>query len=102
MPHRMLYLDRVRCKLENGSGRVFMLMQADVGKPCSARMSSSLATKKADLESRPRQYTVPSRFCKRVSALPLAHSMADALITPLNDSFVDFDCWAWSIRPPSS
>ena len=32
----------------------------------------------------------------------LAHSMADTLITPLNDSFVDFDVLGQSIRPRSS
>ncbi len=31
----------------------------------------------------------------------LAHSMADTLITPLNDSFVDFDVLGRSIRKPS-
>jgi chromosome partitioning protein len=37
----MLYLDRTRCKSENGGprrGRGFMLMQADVGKPDSAHV----------------------------------------------------------------
>jgi chromosome partitioning protein len=172
----MLYLDPARCKLENGSprrGRVSMLMQADVGKPCSAHvivlgnekggsgksttaMHVAVALLQAgqrvatiDLDSRQKSFTHyvenrrdwanragikldhPRHFCvargfglrldeiesQEFSAfadaigvveqthdfvvidtpgadsylMRLAHSMADTLITPLNDSFVDFD-----------
>jgi chromosome partitioning protein len=126
-----------------------MLMQADVGKPCSAHVIV-LGNEKGGSGKSTRQCMSRSRFYKPVSALPrsistrarrasrttsktvatgrtgpasssiilgifawraasahdfvvidtpgadsylmrLAHSMADTLITPLNDSFVDFD-----------
>jgi chromosome partitioning protein len=172
----MLYLDHKRCKPEKREppgGSVFMLMQADVGKPVSAHvivlgnekggsgksttaMHVAVALLQAgqrvatiDLDSRQRSFThyvenrrdwaaragikleIPEHYCvargfglrldeieaqefaafaEAVTAVEnthdfvvidtpgsdsylmrLAHSMADTLITPLNDSFVDFD-----------
>jgi len=41
-----------------------------------------------------------ARKFRRLVLTRLAHSMADTLITPLNDSFVDFDVLGRWIRKP--